>query len=48
MDRVPNPFPVLNIKNKRDNIEDYEFEDFEIVGYKPQWKIKMDMAVWFN
>lgn len=43
--RHPNPFPILNINKKRDNISDYQFEDFELINYVPQKKIKMDMAV---
>lgn len=43
--RHPNPFPLLNIKTIRDNIADYQMEDFELVGYHPQKIIKMDMAV---
>lgn len=43
--RSPTPFPLLNIKTKRDNIADYVFEDFELVNYFPQKPIKMEMAV---
>ena len=43
--RVPNPFPILKIKKHRNKIEDFEFEDFELLGYNPQGKIKMKMAV---
>lgn len=45
IERVPNPFPILKTKNKKENIEDYTFEDFELIGYHPQKKIKMKMAV---
>ena len=44
--RQPAPFPLLKInfaEGKR--LEDYCFEDFELVGYHPQAAIKMDMAV---
>ena len=33
--RNPRPYPVLRIKQKRENIEDYEFSDLEIIGYSP-------------
>lgn len=31
--REPLPFPLLNIRNKRDNIEDYEVDDFSVIDY---------------
>lgn len=43
--REPRPFPKLLIKRKVDDIDDFRMEDFEIVGYNPHPKIKMDMAV---
>lgn len=43
--RVPKDFPKLVIKRKVDNIDDFKFEDFEIVGYSPHPKIAMEMAV---
>lgn len=43
--RVPTAFPTLKIKVKRENIEDYEYEDFEIVGYNPQASIKAPVSV---
>jgi thymidylate synthase len=33
------------IKRKVENIDDFKFEDFEIVGYEPHPKITMEMAV---
>ena len=36
-------FPKLNIKNKYENINDYKFEDFEIIDYKCNESIKMIM-----
>ena len=36
-------FPKLNIKNKYENINDYKFEDFEIINYKCNETIKMIM-----
>ncbi|KAJ8023512.1 Thymidylate synthase [Holothuria leucospilota] len=45
LERIPRPFPKLVIKRKVESIDDFTFEDFEIVNYKPYPKIKMDMAV---
>ncbi|KAH8377829.1 hypothetical protein KR093_007265 [Drosophila rubida] len=45
LERQPRPFPKLNIKRQVTNIEDFRYEDFEIVGYDPHNKIQMDMAV---
>ena len=42
--REPRPFPKLLIKGKK-SIEDFTMDDFELVGYNPHAKIKMDMAV---
>jgi thymidylate synthase len=35
--------PTMVIKEKRENINDYVFEDFEIIGYNPHPTIKADM-----
>jgi len=43
--REPRPFPKLVIKRQVTDIEDFTAEDFEIIGYEPHKKIKMDMAV---
>ncbi len=43
--REPREFPKFNIKRTVSNIEDFKYEDFEIVGYNPHPVIKMDMAV---
>jgi len=45
MKREPRAFPTLKFKRKVTNIDDFTFEDFELEGYKPHPKIKMDMAV---
>ncbi|KAJ2900861.1 Thymidylate synthase [Coemansia aciculifera] len=45
VERVPRPFPKLVIKRMPDNIEDFEIEDFELVGYNPHGKLPMEMAV---
>lgn len=45
--REPRAFPTLNIKRKEEitKIEDFQYQDFEILGYDPHKIIKMDMAV---
>jgi thymidylate synthase len=43
--REPRPFPKLRIKRQVQDIEDFKFEDFEIVGYDPHPAVKMEMAV---
>ena len=43
--RTPYTFPILHIKNKFDNINDYKDTDFEIENYKYHKKIQMDMRV---
>lgn len=43
--REPRPFPRLKIKRNVKSIFDFRFEDFELIGYSPHPKIKMEMAV---
>lgn len=46
LQREPRPFPKLKIKRQDiTNIDDFVFEDFEVVDYKPHPAIKMQMAV---
>ncbi|XP_044749334.1 thymidylate synthase-like isoform X2 [Coccinella septempunctata] len=45
LQRKPRPFPILKIKRKIDKLEDFTFEDFELIDYKPHPKIEMAMAV---
>ncbi|KAL3285363.1 hypothetical protein HHI36_019471 [Cryptolaemus montrouzieri] len=35
MQREPRPFPTLKIKRKIENIDDFTFDDFELIGYNP-------------
>ena len=43
--RVPKPFPKLNIKKQRTNINDYSISDIEwIEGYEHHEGIKMKMV----
>ncbi len=48
IEREPRPFPTLRFKRKVTDIDDFQFDDFILEGYKPHPKIKMDMAVWFQ
>jgi thymidylate synthase len=43
INRTPYPFPQLNIKNYHDNLEDYKYEDIEMINYMfhPAIKTKM-------
>ncbi|XP_061402915.1 thymidylate synthase-like [Musca vetustissima] len=43
--RKPRKFPKLIIKRQVEDIEDFKFDDFEIVDYNPYPKIHMEMAV---
>lgn len=43
--REPTAFPTLRIKRAVTEIDQFEFDDFELLGYNPQARIKMDMAV---
>src|SRR5690554_6200535 len=41
----PRPYPKLKLRRKPASIFDYEYEDFEIVGYDPHPHIKAPVAV---
>ena len=43
--REPRPAPTLVIRRRPPSIFDYEFEDFELVGYDPHPAIKAPVAV---
>ena len=43
--REPKEFPHLTIKNKRNDINDYILEDFEILDYSFHQPVKMKMRV---
>jgi thymidylate synthase len=45
LSREPRPYPKLVIKRRPDSIFDYQYEDFEIVGYEPWPHIKAPVAV---
>jgi thymidylate synthase len=42
--REPYPFPTLSIKELRENINDYQLDDFEINNYQSHDPIKMKMV----
>jgi thymidylate synthase len=43
--RKPYDFPRINIKKKRQNINEYEIDDFEIIDYNYCGPIKMNMNI---
>ena len=42
--RSPYEFPTLNIKEIKENINDYNIDDFEIFNYQSHQPIKMKMV----
>ena len=45
LERSPRAFPKLKINSDKIGIDDFEYSDFEVTGYKPHKTIKMKMAV---
>lgn len=45
LQRTPRKFPTMKINPKVKNIDDFKFEDFELVGYNPHPPIKGDIIV---
>lgn len=45
LSRQPTTPPKLVIKRKPESIYDYEFDDFELIGYEPQPAIKAPIAI---
>lgn len=43
--REPKPLPKLVIRNRRDSVLDFQYEDFELVGYEAHPKIPAPVAV---
>lgn len=43
--REPRKYPYINIKQRREHLWDYEYDDIEIIGYDPHPAIKADVAV---
>jgi thymidylate synthase len=44
IERKPYPFPSLNIKEVKENINDYQVEDFVVTGYQSHEAIKVQMV----
>jgi thymidylate synthase len=42
--KTPYPFPILNIKEVKENINDYQVEDFVVTGYQSHEAIKVQMV----
>lgn len=45
LERPPRAFPKIRINPEKKHIDDFEYSDFEVIGYKPHKTIKMKMAV---
>ena len=45
LERIPSPLPVLKIHEKKKNIEEFQWEDMDIIGYFPRKNIRAEMAV---
>ena len=45
LSRAPMPYPKLNIKRRPESIFDYQYDDFEIIGYESHPAIKAPVAV---
>ena len=43
LENFPERYPLIDIWKKRDTIDEYEIEDFKIVGYVSNKKINMEM-----
>ncbi len=43
--RKPRPFPKIKLNKKIKNIDDFKFEDIELIGYNPHPPIKGEVAV---
>jgi thymidylate synthase len=43
--RTPRPLPLLNFKRIPSRLEEFEYENLELVGYDPYPTIKAPIAV---
>jgi thymidylate synthase len=44
IERKPYPFPKLKLRATRENIEDYQYEDVELIGYQCHPALKAEMV----
>jgi thymidylate synthase len=44
IERKPFPFPTVSIKQVKENINDYQVEDFVVTGYQHHEPIKFQMV----
>lgn len=45
LSREPRPLPTMLIKRKVDSIDDFQYEDFELINYDPWPAIKAEVSV---
>lgn len=45
VDRIPHTFPSLKLKQQRKSIDEFQFDDFEIINYTHHSPLKYEMAV---
>ena len=45
MKREPKEFPKIKINRKIDSIDEFKYEDFEILNYNPHAGIRLKMAL---
>ena len=45
LDRLPHPFPMLELNPDKTEIDKFTFDDFKLVNYTHDKRIKMEMAV---
>jgi len=43
--RVPHPFPLLELNPEKREINQFTFDDFKLINYTHDPKIKMKMAI---
>ena len=43
--REPKPLPIMKLNPEIKNIDDFDFDDFELIGYDPHPSIKAPVGV---
>ena len=43
LEKTPREYPEFRIKNKVDNVENFSFKDFKVIGFEPYQVIKMEI-----